>query len=107
MTETEFTRWGALAAGRIDAMTLGRAARHAGRVADALALANAQMADLLRTAAHAEATQRGLQGASNGKVSEQYRDPAEARRATDRALYAALADALGADEYGLLWKGVG
>lgn len=107
MTENEFAIYAPRAAGRLDAMTLGRAAAHAADLPQELARANAAMADLLLAAdASMQAAACGLTSANTDGYSESYADAHTARRGLDAALRTALQDALGADPYGLLWQGV-
>ena len=107
MTEAEFGIYAPRAAGRLDAMTLGRAAAHAADLPHELARANAAMADLLLACdAGMQAAACGLAAANTDGYSETYADARTARLGLNTALYAALRDALGADPYGLLWQGV-
>ena len=107
MDSTQYAVYGARAAACIDRLTLGRAAAHAALLADALAAANARMAELLLTADTAAARAvSGLTGANTDGGSESYTDPGTARRARDAELLNALQEELGADPYGLLWQGV-
>ena len=107
MTEEQVAVYGPRAAARIDAMTMGRAERHAEALKAELSDANAAMADLLLSASGAaQAAASGLASASNDGYSESYRTSGEARRALDAALLDALRNALGSDPYNLLWQGV-
>lgn len=108
MTEEQFAVYGPRAAARIDAMTMGRAAKHSEELKTELSDANAAMADLLLSASGAaQAAASGLASASNDGYSESYRTAGEARCALDAALLDALRDALGPDPYNLLWRGLG
>lgn len=107
MTQAQFDLYGQRAAGRIDALTLGRAELYVAKLKDELARANAAMADLLLAAeTSSQAAACGLTAANTDGYSESYADAHTARRGLDAALRTALRDALGADPYGLLWQGV-
>ncbi len=106
MTAEEYDVWGPMAAGRIDALTLGRAGTHRDRLEQELALANALMADRMQVGSTAAQTGLGLASANNDGYIESYRAGSDLRRDQTGALTDILRDALGADPYGLLWRGV-
>ena len=106
MTAEEYDVWGPMAAGRIDALTLGRAGTHQDRLEQELALANALMADRMQAADTAAQTGLGLASANNDGYIESYRAGSDLRRDQTGALTDILRDTLGADPYGLLWRGV-
>ena len=108
LPETEAQRWTGRASRLIDRLTLGRAAAHAEALQEELDDACIQIAELLYLQSQAQVNSRGglLSGANNDGYSESY---ATGTAATGHAAQAraVLAAALGADEYGLLYRGVG
>lgn len=107
MSEEQYLVYGARAASQIDRLTLGRAARYAAVLSAELQYANAAMADLLRNAD--EARQRGTLGvtaANTDGYSESYGTAADGRKALQSAMLEVMQDCLGADPYGLLYRGL-
>lgn len=113
MTEAQYAVWGLRASRQIDRLTYGRAATalttHPDELAEPLADACAQIADLLL--ANSRAAQRTAQGISGAATTDGYSetygvDAMQAQSMTLAACRRALADALGADPYGLLYAGV-
>ena len=99
--------WWSLQASRvIDRLTLGRAAQYADVLSSDLSAACARITDLLyQQHAKAEAG-LGLAAASNDGISETYQTGSVLAAATDALCLSVLRDALGADEYGLLYRGL-
>ena len=87
---------------------MGRAAVHAAELAAELSDACAQMAELLyQHSAKSIKTGGGLvASASNDGYSESYRTGAESEASLQAGLRSALAVSLGADCYGLLYRGL-
>ena len=107
MTEQEFNVWAERASRKIDALTLGRAARCAELLADELADACGQMADAMRGQAdYRTSLASGIAGAANDGYSESYLTGAGGLAAGNSVLLRILSDALGSDPCGLLYKGV-
>nr|DAP88972.1 MAG TPA: Head Tail Connector Protein [Caudoviricetes sp.] len=105
--ESEITHWLLRASRKIDQLTYGRAERHAEDLTEVLADACAQIADAMRTGSEArDGGMRGLASVSNDGVSESYSAYGDAMKAQEREYYRILRDALGMDEYGLLYVGV-
>lgn len=112
LTEQQYSVFGARASGTIDRLTLGRAepalAEHPD-LAEPLGFACFQIADTLHSKYMAlQRAVRGVAGAATTDgYSEQYLDTQSATRAAENACADILRDALGADLYGLLYRGVG
>lgn len=107
MSEEQYLVYGERAAGQIDRLTLGRAARYADVLTEELQSANAAMADLLLNAD--EARQRGALGvtaANTDGYSESYGAATDNRKALRTAMMEVLQESLGADPYGLLYRGL-
>ena len=108
LPEAEAQRWTGRASRLIDRLTMGRAAVYAEALQEELDDACIQIAELLYLQSQAQVNSRGglLSGANNDGYSESY---ATGTTATGHAAQArvVLAAALGADEYGLLYRGVG
>lgn len=98
--------WTERASRVIDRITLGRAARYAEELSDELADACARIADLLAGQENARRSSAwgALTSASNDGYSESY--AAVSGSGTDAQARAILADCLGDDRYGLLYRGV-
>lgn len=90
----------------IDRLTHGRAKLYTAELEDELADACAQIAELLCRRQQIYANGLGLASATSDGYAESYADPLQASQATERACYAALANALGEDRYGMLYAGV-
>lgn len=92
----------------IDRITLGRAAVYAEDLEEELADACARIADLLAGQAEALETSRGgaLSGFSNDGYSESYSADGLSGSRFEAQARAILADSLGEDRYGLLWRGL-
>ena len=106
LKETDLLTWAPRASRVIDRLTYGRAKLYTVELADELADACARICEIMATAASTSSRSAGLTSASSDGYSESYADPLQASQATERACYAALADALGEDRYGLLYAGV-
>ena len=111
LPETEFAPRARRASAIIDRLTHGRAApalaAHTEQLQAPLADACIGIIRLLDAAdAGRAAAAGGLASASNDGYSESYLAPAAARNGMDAACLAVLADALGADPYGLLYAGI-
>ena len=111
MTNEQYAVYGARAGRMIDRLTLGRAARaleaHPDELAGPLADAAAQIADvLLQNAGAVRAAAAGLASANTDGYAESYASGASAALYASVACRKILADALGADPYGLLYAGV-
>lgn len=106
MQESAFAVWGVRASRKIDRLTRGRASRFAAKLSAELADACAQIADLMYTQSNSTAASAGLSSVTNDGVSESYAGLAETAQALEQMCYVILADALGADPYGLLYAGV-
>ena len=112
LTEQQYAVFGARASGTIDRLTLGRAepalADHPD-LQEPLESACFQIADALHSKYMAlQRSVRGVAGAATTDgYSEQYLDAQSAACAAENACRGILQDALGADLYGLLYRGVG
>ena len=104
----QWATWSTRASAVIDRITMGRAAVHAAELAAELSDACAQMAELLyQHSAKSVKTGGGLvASASNDGYSESYRTGAESEASLQASLRSALAVSLGADCYGLLYRGL-
>lgn len=100
-------RWTGRASRLIDRLTLGRAAAYAEVLQEELDDACIQIAELLYLQSQAQINSRGglLSGANNDGYSESYNAGTAATGHVTQAR-TILAAALGADEYGLLYRGV-
>ena len=112
LPEKEFAPRARRASAVLDRLTYGRAAAaltaHPDELQAPLADACIGIISLLDAAdAGRTAVAQGLASASNDGYSESYLAPAAWRRGMDAACQAVLADALGADPYGLLYAGIG
>lgn len=112
MTCDQYALWGPRASARIDRLTLGRAAAalaaHPEELAGPLADACGQIADLLAAAQTAQSrAANGLTAAGTDGYTETYGAAHTAAGAAAAACRSALADALGADPFNLLYQGVG
>ncbi|MGM9594167.1 MAG: hypothetical protein ACI3U8_07415 [Candidatus Onthomonas sp.] len=98
--------WTERASRVIDRITLGRAAEYAYELSNELADACARIADLLVVQENARRSSAwgALTSASNDGYSESY--AAVSGSDTDAQARAILADCLGDDRYGLLYRGV-
>lgn len=98
--------WTERASRVIDRITLGRATRYADELTEELADACARIADLLagQETARRSSAWGVLTSASNDGYSESY--AAVSGSDTDAQARAILADCLGDDRYGLLYRGV-
>ena len=102
-----FETWCRRASRKIDHLTFGRAPAHAEALSCELADTCAQIIDLLASRSKAyHAGANGLTAASNDGYSESYQGGAEVSAAVDNACRQILAEALGSDPYGLLYRGV-
>ena len=108
MTAQQYGIWGPRASRKIDELTLGRAAAHAGDCAAELADACVQLADLLLLSDEKRRSGAGLllTGATTDGASESYLTGAQAARAVEMAVWNILAGALGSDPFGLLYRGI-
>lgn len=113
MTAKQYAIWGIRASRQIDRLTYGRAASalqaHPEALSDPLADACTQIADLLRK--NNEALLRAASGISGAATTDGYSesygvDVMKAQAMARAACRTALADALGADPYNLLYAGV-
>ena len=105
--ESEITHWLLRASRKIDQLTYGRAEGHTSDLAEELEDACAKIAEAMRTASGArDDGMRGLASVSNDGASESYSAYGDAMQAQEREYYRILRDALGMDEYGLLYAGV-
>lgn len=102
----DFSVWCPRASRAIDRLTYGRAECHATELAAELADACGQIADLMQTQRQVVSGSIGLASVSNDGYSESYTDPVQAAQSLDGLCRRILADALGADRYGLLYAGV-
>lgn len=107
MSAEQYGVWGPRASRKIDELTLGRAEGHAADLETELAEACGQMADAMLQQSKARSRSAGgvLTAASNDGYSESYAAVETSGRASARALYDILSDSLGADPYGLLYRG--
>lgn len=114
LEETDFALWAQQASGLIDRLTLGRAgpmrALFPDPLTDQLSSACAQIADLLK--ANSTALHRAASGITGAAATDGYSESYGGTFLADQAALRAacreiLADALGADPYGLLYQGVG
>lgn len=108
LEEDAFAVWAGRASRVIDRLTLGRAERHAKQLPDELADACARIADLLAGQAQAAASSKGgaLASFNNDGYSESYSSAVLSGGSRDAQARALLADSLGEDRYGLLWRGL-
>ena len=112
LTEQQYAVFGARASAVIDRLTMGRAEPALEAHPDLIGPLEAacfQIADTLHSKYQAlQRAARGIAGAATTDgYSEQYLDTQSATRAAENACADILRDALGADLYGLLYRGVG
>lgn len=112
MPDAQYELYGQRASRYIDKLTLGRAEAaleaHPEDLKIPLADACAQIADLLLQGKKARAAAaEGISSANTDGYSESYTGAAGADLSLSKACRSVLADALGADPYGLLYAGVG
>ena len=106
MSPDDFYVWSIRASRKIDRLTGGKAGRYARECAAELSDACGQIADVLSAYSLRTAESIGLSSATNDGGSESYADPTQSAKGVDQACFGILADALGADRYGLLYAGV-
>lgn len=108
LPETQFDIWFPRASREIDRLTLGRAAKYQDKLTDELADACTQILDLLHAWEDALSSSGGgaIASAANDGISVTYGAVQESNRQRAAQIYSALQSALGADPYGLLYRGI-
>lgn len=108
LPETQFGIWCPRASREIDRLTLGRAAKYQDKLTDELADACTQIVDLLHAWEDALSSSGGgaVTSATNDGISITYGAMQESNRQRAAQVYSALQSALGADPYGLLYRGI-
>lgn len=107
LEEACFAIWAERASRLIDRLTFGKAEQYAGKVPAELADACAQIADYLQRQREVQnKTAFGaVASANNDGYSESYSSSAATSESAEIYAYTVLRDALGADRYGLLYRG--
>lgn len=108
LDEAGFLLWSPRASRLIDRLTLGRAEQYAEALEEALADACAQIADRMAAQAQAAAASKGgsLASFNNDGYSESYSAAGLSGGGLEAQARSILADSLGEDRYGLLWRGL-
>lgn len=108
LEQSQFDLFCPRASREIDRLTLGRAAKYQDKLQDELADACAQIIDLLHAWEDALSSSGGgaIAAATNDGISITYGAVQESNRQRAAQVYSALQSALGADSYGLLYRGI-
>ena len=107
LDQTQFDLFCPRASREIDRLTLGRAANYQDKLQEELADACTQITDLLHAWEDALSSSGGgvIASAANDGISVTYGAVQESNRQRAVQVYSALQSALGADPYGLLYRG--
>lgn len=108
LDQSKFDLFCPRASREMDRLTLGRAAKYQKKLQEELADACTQIIDLLHAWEDALSSSRGgaVASAANDGISVTYGTMQESNRQRAVQVYSALQTALGADPYGLLYRGI-